>query len=218
MTTTGARANDTASRPTLRDRKKAATRAAIVEAAVRLFADRGYEETTVDDVAAAADVSPATVFRYFGSKEDLVFSEARAVPLIAPAIAGRPADEPDTEAVRAGLAEVLASGEFSVERLRLQQRAVEKSAVLRGAGSGMLEAWRRGIADGLAERHGVPVGDPDIELRAALLMTAYVSAIGEWIAGREADPNPALSEVFGRLAGITEEWSGGGRRRSKSGR
>jgi AcrR family transcriptional regulator len=207
VTTSGARADQRDAPSSLRDRKKAATRAAIVEAAVRLFAERGYEEATVDDVAAAADVSPATVFRYFGSKDELVFSEARTVPLIAPAIAARPMGESDTEAVRAGLATILTSGEFSNERLRLQQRAVEKSAVLRGAGAGMLEAWRRGIAEGLAHRHGLEAPDPDIELRAALLMTAYVVAIREWIASGQSDPTEALGKVFGRLEGIAVDWA-----------
>lgn len=69
----------------LRERKKRATRAAIHHAALRLFAERGYGGTTIDDVAAAADVSRATVFSYFPTKEDLVFGDA---PLAVEALAG----------------------------------------------------------------------------------------------------------------------------------
>jgi AcrR family transcriptional regulator len=60
----------------LRERKKLATRIAIREAAMRLFAEHGFAGTTVDDIAAAADVSRATVFTYFPTKEEIVHGDA----------------------------------------------------------------------------------------------------------------------------------------------
>src|SRR5918997_4592487 len=81
----------------LRERKKQATRAAIHDAAMRLFAEQGFAGTTIDDIAAAADVSRATVFSYFPTKEDIVIGDA---PLAVEALAAALRDsDPATGAV-----------------------------------------------------------------------------------------------------------------------
>ncbi|MBT8227365.1 MAG: TetR family transcriptional regulator [Dactylosporangium sp.] len=82
-------------RPGLRERKKERTRRSLVEAALRLFEQRGYEETTVDQIATAADVSRRTFFSYFPAKEDVLFYGMRQrANLVLEGIRARPAHEP----------------------------------------------------------------------------------------------------------------------------
>ncbi len=99
---------DTADKPGLRERKKAKTRAAIQEHALRLFREQGYDETTVDEIAEAAEVSPSTFFRYFGSKEDVVIYDALD-PLFIEAWRRQPRELGPIEAMRRAMAEVFES-------------------------------------------------------------------------------------------------------------
>jgi AcrR family transcriptional regulator len=94
-------------RPGLRERKKAKTRAALQEHALRLFREQGYEATTVDEIADAAEVSPSTFFRYFPTKEDVVLYDALD-PLLLEAFEAQPADLSPVGALRATMREVSA--------------------------------------------------------------------------------------------------------------
>jgi AcrR family transcriptional regulator len=84
----------------LRERKKERVRLAIQREAIRLFLEQGFEQTTVEQIAEAADVSPATIYRYFTSKEDLVVTDGYD-PIFIQSILERPADEPLVESLRA---------------------------------------------------------------------------------------------------------------------
>jgi AcrR family transcriptional regulator len=89
----------------LRERKKAKTRAAIQEHALRLFREQGYEETTVDEIAEAAEVSPSTFFRYFPTKEDVVLYDALD-PILFEVFTAQPPELSTIGALRAAMREV----------------------------------------------------------------------------------------------------------------
>ena len=87
--------------PGLRERKKQRTRETIARAAHELFAERGYHATTLPDIAEAADVSTRTIFAYFPSKEDILFSDFPIMKeALAQALAERPQGEDALETVR----------------------------------------------------------------------------------------------------------------------
>src|SRR6201999_4460966 len=92
----------------LRERKKARTRAAIRQEALRLFREQGYHATTVEQIAAAAEVSPSTFFRYFPTKEDVVLQDDME-PLLIEALEQQPLEMGIVAAVRAALRTVTAT-------------------------------------------------------------------------------------------------------------
>src|SRR4029079_542429 len=91
--------NGTMSSPGLRERKKQKTRWAIQEHALRLFAEQGYDATTIDQIAAAAEVSPSTFFRYFPTKEDLVIADEYDAVLVE-GLRNQPPEVSPVEAMR----------------------------------------------------------------------------------------------------------------------
>ncbi|HEX9527041.1 MAG TPA: TetR family transcriptional regulator, partial [Streptosporangiaceae bacterium] len=92
----------------LRERKKARTRAAIREHALRLFRENGYQQTTVEKIAEAAEVSPSTFFRYFPTKEDLILQDDMDTKMVE-AFERQPPGLGPVAAIRAAARQVIAS-------------------------------------------------------------------------------------------------------------
>jgi len=147
----------------LRERKKEKTRLAILDAALDLFLEQGYESTTVEQIAGAVDISPRTFFRYFTSKDHLVmWFHDHGEEIMMATLASRPQDEPPFTALTHGLRAVLSDIESSTPEdtarfLKLRQileanpRLVGQS-VARGAETELrlaeLVAARRGADPG----------------------------------------------------------------------
>lgn len=149
----------------LRERKKEQTRRLIADTAWRLFADRGFDQVPVAEVAKAAEVSVATVFNYFPAKEDLFFSGLSVFgDNLRAAVADRASGEPVTTAVRdflldsGGLLDLVERGDpASLDRLRTVQRVIAESPTLAARERDTLAAIAAALADQLAEESG---GDP----------------------------------------------------------
>lgn len=185
-----------------RARKRAATRRAIQEHALRLFLDRGYEATTVEEIAAAAGVSHMTFFRYFPRKEDVVESDDYD-PMIVELIAARPADEaPLTaihRAVRQGLAAILPADRDAV---LVRTRLVLRTPALRARNWRSQDATRDLFAAALARRAGLAAPDLRITVLAAAALAALTTAITAWVEGDGiADLAGLVDEAFAALDG-----------------
>ncbi|QUQ63479.1 TetR/AcrR family transcriptional regulator [Kutzneria sp. CA-103260] len=149
----------------LRERKKAITRRAIRDAAERLFAERGYDEVTVAEIADAANVSVKTLFVYFRSKEDLVFADTELLDRLIAALAARPADVSHAWVFVDVLAEAAGDGTGLVS----YHRAYGESPALR---SGLLRMWAEfedRVVEQLAAESGGPA-TPAMRLHAIQLV------------------------------------------------
>lgn len=139
----------------LRERKKAAARAALEQAALRLFAEKGYAATTVDDIATAADMSRSTFFRYFGSKEAVFFDvyEQSGTTLVTEIL-----KRPETESAMTAFEEALVqlardlAREETRHMSRDRQRFLESDPEMMARSREMSEHWERRIAEALARR------------------------------------------------------------------
>lgn len=98
----------------LRERKKRRTRVAIVEAATRLFDERGYHETTIADIAAESEISPRTFFGYFPSKEDVLFVDmAERIRIACDVVAARRPEDRAVDVLLRAIDQVLVSEAFT---------------------------------------------------------------------------------------------------------
>jgi AcrR family transcriptional regulator len=155
----------------LRERKKQATRLAIRDAAMALFEEQGFAQTTFDRIAEAADVSRATVFSYFPTKEEIVFGDAAlAIDALGAMLAERPADRSTIATVRAWLAGL--TGWIEPE-LVLQLRLAHEVPSI---GARRLRLHGE-IQDAVADAFEAELG-PDAHLAARLAAASLIAALG----------------------------------------
>jgi AcrR family transcriptional regulator len=170
---------------TLRERKRQRTREALLRAAVELFTTRGYDETTVDDIAAAVEVSQRTFFRYFASKEEAALAvEEMAVAHFVEAVRERPPHEAPLEALRQAvlegwdtLSDVIESV-VPVELYLRMYRVVESTPVLLAAHLRRSMETEETLARVIAGREGLDV-DADPRPRLAVAVFSGVMRVTE---------------------------------------
>jgi AcrR family transcriptional regulator len=156
----------------LRERKKQRTRETIARAAHELFAERGYHATTLPEIAEAADVSTRTIFAYFPSKEDILFSDFPIMKeALAQALAERPAGEDALETVRKF---ILSFHEYEKSDLDVQMRlCVESDETLRSHLRARLAQLEELIAPAIAKDLGASDNDVRPQVVAASLTAAF---------------------------------------------
>jgi AcrR family transcriptional regulator len=178
-----------------RERKRQRTRLLLQDEALRLFAEKGYERTTVDEIAAAADVSARTFFRYFPTKEDVVLWDEYD-DITSDLFASRPADEQPAESIRAIVREILRGlTSRDSERLLTRVRLLHSVPELWGRHHEQHAAGLDEVARLVAKRQGGSPDDPGLRAVAAAMAAAIDVAIDLWQKdGGKAD----LVELFDR--------------------
>ncbi|MFG2646757.1 TetR/AcrR family transcriptional regulator [Streptomyces sp. NPDC048436] len=165
------------SRPGLRERKKQRTRDALLRAALELFTTKGYEETTVDEIAEAVDVSQRTFFRYFTNKQETAFAVQEMVEQrFVETLRERPADEAPLAALRGAVIGAWDAMGRSIEEVvpvELHMRAyqmIESTPSLLAAHLRRSIEMEEEVARVIAEREGL---DIDTDPRPRVLVGAF---------------------------------------------
>jgi len=194
----------------LRSRKKLKTRLAIEDAALALFAEHGFEATTVEQIVERAEVSMTTFFRYFPSKADVVLTNwGEGLPELHTAIAGRPGDEPDLLAVRRAIEQEWVAS-IDPDRTVRVARAVASSPLLRGLSFQVGERWLASVSGALATRHGLVTADRRCTLTARVALEVWADAVETWITnGAGSDLGEAVAHGFDLVADLASGWTEG---------
>src|ERR1700761_562999 len=165
----------------MRERKRAETHARIQTEAMRLFLERGFDAVTLDDIAAAADVSRRSLFHYFESKEEIVFSTKAEFPrLVTEAIGRRPADEALIDMVENAMIEMATL--HIPAQTRNYARLIRDTPALRAGDQAKYEYVERLSAKSLAARKGLPENDIACRVIAATAIGIIKLAMEAWLA------------------------------------
>lgn len=184
----------------LRERKKTETRRAIAEVALELALEDGPDDVTVDDIAAAANVSPRTVFNYFGSKDEAILGidPDKRAELCAELMA-RPDAETPLEAIAAVLKAMLTSSDDAGRLWRDRSRLVARYPHLRAAQAASQAAMETDLAEAVGKRIGLLDDDPYCHLVVAACLLVSRGALARSGSATNAALRRSLTEGFATL-------------------
>ncbi|MFC9132331.1 TetR family transcriptional regulator [Streptomyces sp. NPDC057099] len=185
----------------LRERRRLATESEIEDAALDLFEQRGFESTTVDDIAARVGMSQRTFFRYFATKEDAALGPNRAFEALLTArldghVAGTSALRDVEEAVAAVLGELGSGRPEVVRRMVRVRRLVMKDEALRSAALRREAEQCERFLRLLAATTGSAPLDPRARLLAETVSVTLRVAFDDWAARYEPGKESALAEAY----------------------
>ncbi len=190
----------------LRERTRRAVQAEIGDVAMRLFLERGFEATTMEQVANEAGISRRSLFRYFGTKEDIVLGNlVEAGIAVKDALEARPADEPPWEALRAAFESLALDPEYSPERNLRISKMLYGTPSLRASHFEKQLRWQELLVPNIQMRLDAKTGvapDPRAEAIVACALTCLDVAIEIWTRGDgEADPAHLFDQAVAAVRG-----------------
>jgi AcrR family transcriptional regulator len=169
------------------------TRMALVDAALNLFSANGYDQTTTDDIAESAGVSPRTFFRYFPTKESvLFFGEYDFIHAFSGVYLAQPEQASDFDAMANSFALLAPALKRIRKRITQYHESVASSPLLLGRERKNHEANAETVADVIAARRHLPSPDQECRLLAAVGMLLLERALRQWI----ASPGQAIEDVI----------------------
>jgi AcrR family transcriptional regulator len=190
----------------LRDRKKLQTRLALARAAMRLFEERGYAATSVEDIAAAANVSRRTFFRYFATKEEACIVDPQGkLAALHVALAEGPPGEPTITALRRGIL-ALTAAYWEPDLVRAEARITEREPAIAAAALAYQVRWEDRLAQEVADDLGVAV-DQDARPRVMAHATVAIMRAGvtAWLRGDvPGSPADVVGSTFDRAVPALE--------------
>ena len=180
----------------LRERKKARTRASIREHALRLFRENGYQATTVEKIAEAAEVSPSTFFRYFPTKEDVVLQDDMDVRMIE-AFERQPPELGPIAAARAAAQQMFVS--YTAADMDVLRETTALTMTVPEIRARALDEFARTIrvvAEAMGKRAGRPADDLAVRTAAGALIGVIMAITMPWEGWSEG---VAFEDMFGRI-------------------
>lgn len=177
------------------------THALIEQAAFALFAARGFEDVTVDDIAEAAGIGRRTLFRYYPSKNDIPWGQFdESLRHLAVTLDAMPSDMPIAEAVWRAVKDFNRLDDGAVAQHRQRMRLLMETPALQAHSALRHTAWRQVIASYVARRTGLPDNAlfPRIVGRVALALA--LSAYEQWLQEPETDLPALIDQAYGSLA------------------
>jgi mycofactocin system transcriptional regulator len=186
--------------PSSTGRPPATSHAAIENAAFELFADKGFEETTVDDIAEAVGVGRRTLFRYFPSKFDIPWGQFDdSLAGFRELLRAMPPDLPLAQAVQQGVVAFNDFDQASLEQHQTRMTLILRTPSLQAHSVLMYERWRSVIADFVAERRRIHCTDPLPLTVGHVSLALAISAYEQWLSPGSPPLNELLNSTFSML-------------------
>jgi mycofactocin system transcriptional regulator len=183
-------------------RRPSTTQDGIAAVALDLFAARGFDEVSVDDVAAAAGIARRTLFRYYPSKNAIPWGDFDAhLAHLRSLLDAVPGDEPVGASLRSALLAFNSFSEAETPRHRTRMRVILETAALQAHSMTMYAGWRAVVAEFVARRVGAKAGDLIPQTVAWTMLGVALSAYGQWLADESVSLPQALCDAFDAVAG-----------------